>query len=614
MNVWRTLISIILLAVVSVSARAQDVSITASVDHNPVGLNDQFTYQVEVSGSAQNLPDVQLPDFGSFAVLGGPSVSSSFQIVNFNMSASKTYTMTLMPRNVGTFKIGAASASFKGKDFKSNSVDVTVVKQSAQNQPIPQNRPGSRGRQSGETDQDLSKILFLKAIPSKRSPYVNEEVTLSYKIYFRANITNNEVSKLPEAVGCWVEDYPIPQRPKIYTETLNGVQYNVAEIRKVALFPSRAGKITVSPMELIVETVIRQRSRNSRDLFDSFFNDPFGQVVKKRLSSGPVVLNVKPVPEAGKPADYSGLVGDFKIHSSLDKNAVQANEAVSYKVKISGSGLLKFLNKLPVEFSPDFEVYDPKVNENMNKSGARMSANKEFEYVVIPRLAGQHRIKAFSLSYFNPADRRYHEMRVPEYSIDVSKGKDLALGSGSGAGLSKEEVRLLGSDIHFIKEEAGDFKPIGRLPYMNWWFYLSLILPVGVLGMAWIYRNHLEKMSTNVEYARSRKAHKQAQMQLREAKTLWKQGKGAEFYGAVSRGLTGYVADKTNQSAAGLVRDDVLQILGKSRVEDDLRNQFLTCLDEADFRRFAPGNVQDGDMKQFYDRAENILVKLEKYF
>lgn len=601
-----------LLLIPFLSGWGQDIKITASVDKNPVGLNEQFSYEVEVSGSTQNLPNVNLPDFSEFAIVGGPSTSTSFQIVNFDMKASKTYTMVLMPKNVGTFRIGAASIKYKGKIYNSKTVDVTVEKQTTTNR---QPKQTPQGRQKQKSGVDLSKAIFLKVIPSKRTVYVNEEVTLRYKIYFRVNISGNEVEKLPEAVGAWVEEYPMPQRPKIYQETLDGVRYNVAEIRKVAVFPSRPGKITVSPLNMIVEAVVRrQRQRDPFSMFDDFFNDPFGQVVKQRISSGGIQLNVLPLPEKGKPDQFSGMVGQFKIHSSIDKKTVPTNEAISYKVKISGIGLLKFLNRLPIKFSPDFEVYEPKINETISKTGARISSNKEFDFVIIPRVAGEHRIKALQLSYFNPSNKKYAFLKIPEYKIAVTPGKDLSLGVGGGTVLSKGEVQLLGKDIRYIKENLTNLKPIGYLPYQSLWVYISFILPLIVLGIAWTYRNHLEKMSTNIQYARSRKAHKQAQSRLKEARSFLKQKKVAEFYGAISNSLIGYVADKTNQPAAGLLREDVEGLLKKAGVDEELKKDFLNCLDEADFRRFAPGEANDEDMLEFYKNTEKILVRLEKYF
>jgi hypothetical protein len=516
-----------------------------------------------------------------------------------------------MPQKVGTYTINPASAEYKGKKIQSNAVELTVVKS------VTQKQPGQPAPSQPASPQkvDTGEAVLLKVFPSKKTVYINEGIVLSYKIYFKTNITGNEITKLPEAVGSWVEEYPTVQRPRIYTETLKGVRYNVAEIRKVAIFPSKSGKLTISPLEMIVDVVVRrQRRRDPFSVFDDFFNDPFGQVVNKRISSGAVSINVQPHPVQDRPPHFTGLVGDFKIQSSLDKKSIPANEAVSYKIKIFGSGLLKFLNSIPQEFSPDFEVFDPKVKESINKKGAQISSVKEFEYVLIPRVPGNQKIKSFQLSYFNPRDKNYKTLMVPEYNLEVTKGKDLAVGVGSGTVLSKEEVQLIGQDIRFIKEKVAGLRPIGHMPYNNWWFYLSLTMPVLLLGIAWVYRNHLEKMSSNVQYARNRKAHKQAQHHLKQARSFLKSEKKVNFYSAISNSLLGYVADKTNRPTAGILREEVQDLLKSAGVVDTLQKDYFQCLDEADFRRFAPGDVNYQQMQKFYHRTEKVLIGLEKNF
>ncbi len=604
-KIWLWLI----FALVAVGIRAQDIRLTASVDPNPVAVGEQFIYRVEVSGSVQNLPEVELPNLDQFALLAGPNVSSSFQIINFSMQASKTYTLYLAARQEGTYQIGPATAKYQGKTYRSNSLRLKVVKQSQK--PAARNQGSSRQKTS--RSNDLSRWIFLKVIPSKKQVYQNEQVTLTYKFYYRLNIQNYSIEKLPEAAGCWVEDYPLPKRLRVRNEVVNGIQYNVAELKKIAVFPSRAGRVKISPLEMMVEAVIRRRStRDPFDLFDDFFDNPFGQVVRKLVTSGPVVIEVLPPPENGKPDGFNGLVGDFKIISSLDRTETKTNEAISYKVKIMGNGLLKFLNKLPVEFPPDFEVYEPKIKEHTSKKGELISSEKEFEYVLIPRVAGEFKIGELKIPYFNPADRSYHLLRVPEYTVNVAKGKEIA-GLG-GAVLSKEEVHLLGQDIHFIKENLPRFRTVGQLPYQSVGFYVMAVLPLFLFAVAFVYRNHLEKMSSNVQYARSRKAHRQARERLKESRRFLKENRVSDFYGAVSKALIGYIADKTNQPAAGLVAEDVLNILRQRQIEGEVLNEMGALLQEADFRRFAPGQADTRQMQLFYKRAENLLVKLSKFF
>ena len=223
------------------------------------------------------------------------------------------------------------------------------------------------------------------------------------------------------------------------------------------------------------------------------------------------------------------------------------------------------------------------------------------------------KLKVLLLAYFNPEDKRYHHLKIPEYSVQIEQDKDSNMGLGSGTLLSKEEVKLLGKDIRYIKENHPKFSQIGALPYHFWHFYALIIFPLFGLALSVVYRNYQDKMSSNIKFARSKKASKQAQIRLKEAKLLLKQNKISEFYGEVSRALLGYVADKTNQSAAGFLRDDVIAIFEARNVDEQLFKDYLACLDEADFRRFAPGSVSGSDQQDFYTKAEQILTRLGKY-
>jgi len=586
---------------------AQNIQITASIDRNPVGLNEQFTYQVEIKGETNNLPEVKLPDFENFAVLSGPNVSTSVQIINFKMSSTRTYSVVLMPRSVGTFRIKPATARYKGKKLQSNAIQVQVVKGTRQ----PQAKRQSKQRPSARDERALSKALFLKAVPSRRSVFVNEQITVSYKIYFRVNIQNPNFLKLPETPGFWVEEYPIDKNIPITQEVVNGVQYNVAEIRKMALFPSKTGKLVISPMELEVEAIVRRRQRDPFNLFDDFFQDSFGQVITRKLVSNPINITVKPLPEEGKPAGFAGLVGNYRIHASLDKAAAQTDEALSLKIRIFGNGNLKVLSALPLKFPAGFEVYDPKVKENINHSGAYISESKEFEYVIIPRVPGQFTIKSISIPYFNPLKKIYNVLKTPDFTLNIIPGKNYA-DNLNGSYISKEAVRFLGKDIRFIKDQL-EIQPIGYVPLRSFYYWVAIVVAPLLLLLSVFYKKHQEKMSSNVEYARKRTANKMARRRLKEARRLLKDSPDASFYGEISRAFLGYIADKTNRSAAGLLKEDVAELLKNYQVEESLVQEVLKLLDEADFRRFAPSQLNGKDAQNFYDRAEELLVRLEKF-
>lgn len=591
------MLAILFLGMQSISA--QDLKLTASVDRNPVGVSEPFVYQLVVSGTTQNLPNIELPDLSNFTLLSGPNQSSSFNMVNGAVTTSRTYSMELLPKKAGKHTFPAVAVEYRGRTYRSNAVTVTISA----------NASGGSNTQSNRRNINEP---YMRAVPSKRTVYVNEPFNVSFKVYFRQPVRNLNYIKQPETVGFWVEEFEIPSNIPVEKEVINGVEYNVATVKKLALFPTKSGELSVSPMQLSVN-VQKNRRRDPFSMLDNFFDDPLGRTVRKVLSTKAIKINVRPVPQKGKPADYSGLVGSFTMRASLDKSSVEANQALSYKIRVNGNSNLKSLNNLEIPFPNSFEVYDPKVKDNTNLSSGYFKASRELEYVLIPRTAGDFQIKPFKFSFFDPASKTYKTLTSPQYDITVSEGKDLASGINSQY-LQKSDVQLIGKDIHFIKEDALSLIPLGYKPYSGGWFWLALILPLAFFGIAYGYRNHQEKMSTNVEYARRRKALKQASKRLKTAEAFLKKEAFADFYGETARGLIGFVADKTNHAAAGLLRDDVLKILKERELESSLIDEYMKCLDEADFRRFAASAITSEEATAFYNRALEILAKLGKSF
>lgn len=593
---WKALWVAAMLA--AMPAAAQEIALEASLDRNPVWVNQTFTYRLEVSGQASSMPEPNLPPFSEFRVVAGPNTSTSFQIINGKVSSNKTLSVTLMPRRVGEFTIPPVDLRHEGRLYRSNAVTVRVTSQ----------QPGAATDAPGEA----AGRLFMRVIPSKRSVYLGEPLDVSFRVYFRVPIRNPDFVKLPETVGFWVEEYELPQNIPIEKETIGGVEYNVAEVKKLALFPTKTGTLGISPMQLALQVVERRSRRDPFSLMDDFFDDPFGRTVRKILVTDSVSIAVKPLPAAGRPANFTGLVGRFRIDTDIDKGAVETNEAISYKVRLAGNGTLKSLSDLPLTFPTSFEVYDPKVKDAVDKTAGRpFSASRELEYVLIPRRPGEFEIPAVALAYFDPAQGRYRTLETRPYTIEVSQGANLA-GDGVPGYVPKSDVTLLGRDIHFIKEGNLSLVSAGAKPYRSAWFYGTLALPLLLVGLAYGYRSHLDKMSTNQEYARRRTAFKQAHRRLKGAEARLKDGDLQGFYGEASGGLIGFVADKTNRPAAGLVRGDVEALLRERRVDDELVDEYLRYLDEADFRRFAPGDHSETDARAFFERAAEMLERLGK--
>lgn len=591
-------------------AWSADIQITTSVDRTVIGLNETFTLEVTLSGDKANKAgQPQIPDLSAFATyMGSSGTSQNIQIINGRMSVSISYSFTYMTTQLGKFTIPAVTVQFNGSSYSSNPIEIEIVS-SRSGQP-----PGSAAPRTPapSIDQPLTpgtdENLFLRAVVSKRRIYVNEPVMLSYKIYTRVTVTQYGINKLPETAGFWVEEYPLGNQPPTHEEIYNGKKYIVAEIKRQVLFPTAAGTKSVGPMQ--IECNVRVQTQR-RSIFDSFFDDPFfGRSVTKAIASNPITIEVMPLPESGKPANFSGLAGQFNLSANVDKQTVKTNEAMSLVVKISGTGNIKMVPTPVLEVPPDFEKYEPKISENINRAESGISGNKTFEYVLIPRYPGLHRIKPVFFSFFDLASKSYKTLSTPEFIIDVQKGSDEFLTTTSG--LSKEEVKLVGQDIRFIQLASPEFEKIGVYAYRQFGFLLLFILPVVMVAAAVAYRQHLDRLSENVAYARSRRANQIAMKRLRKAKKLLSEKTQKPFYAEIAKSLMGFLGDKFNISAAGIITDQVEELMKARNIDSQVIQQYLACLQVCDYQRFAPATARQEDMEKFFDQAREAIIALEK--
>ena len=587
------------------------LKIVSSVDKTTLAVNQQITLTVDISGEGANkVGDPELPNTDDFlAFLGSGGTSQSINFINGRMSVQKSFTYYYMAVKEGNFRIDPVKVIYKGKTYESQPISITITKSAPQlQQQIPQSRRGSgvsepQGATQGE--------LFVKALVNKRSVYQNEPVVITYRIYTNVNVTNFAISKLPGTSGFWVEDVPMSRQPEVKEEVINGRKYTTAEVKKMILFPTSPGQKTIDPLGL--ECDVRVQSRRRRDFFDSFFDDPFfGRTVRKSISSSPISIKVLPLPAEKKPANFSGAVGTFKITASIDKNSVKTNEAITLKVKIAGQGNIKILPQPKVAIPSDFEKYDPKITENIDRSGNTVSGSKTYEYVLVPRFPGVQRIEPIEFAYFDINVRDYRVVRTPEIVINVEKGEDEFV-SGS-IGFGKEEVRLIGKDIRFIKKTSPGFRWIGSQAFSSTLYIFLLILPLFVLAGSWGYRSHLDRLSENVAYARSRKANQIAMSRLRKAKELLNEKTQKDFYAEIARALQGFVGNKLNIAEAGMITDKVETMLhSRGADEEDIRS-LVEALQHCDYQRFAPSMSGPEEMKKFFEKAKNIIIKLEKSF
>ncbi|MDP6039965.1 MAG: BatD family protein, partial [Candidatus Latescibacteria bacterium] len=426
-------------------------------------------------------------------------------------------------------------------------------------------------------------------------------------LYMRYDVRTVKYGHVPTFTGFWAETIFEAQRLNIQRETVDGRDFRVAVLKKLALFPTTAGKHTLEQLEILSEIVIARRSRGLFD-FDPFGSfDPFG-TRKVTIRSGDVSIEVKPLP-AGAPRGFGGAVGQFNIRAEATPTTVKAGDPIAVVVVLNGMGNLHTIAEPTRPEGGGFRFYDPKSNLQTQKQGDHLVGQKTFEYVVIPQRAGQTTLPAFSLSYFDPQNARYQVAKTAPIALRVTPGEQAP---EPMAGLRGEEVRALGEDIRYIKPDQTQLVDQSALFYQRGGFWLFQLVPVfGAVG-AYAYRRHRERLEGDVAYARHRRSRSEAQRRLGEAKRLMAAGDGAAFHGEIHRSLAQFLADRTNRSAAGLTADQAGAVLKEHGVAGDVIKRVQQVFSQCDMARFAPGRVSVEQMQALYDQTGSLIGVLER--
>lgn len=597
------LLWMLILTIISFSfAASQEGSFTASVDRNRIAMGEQFEITFTLNGSGKNF---QPPSFTDFLVLSGPNQSTSMQFINGAMSQSISYSYILQPRSEGKFTIGAASIESGGKKIQSNSVSIEVTKGSTQ----PRQQP-SQSQEDASISKQIGDNLFIRVSVDKSNIFLGEQITATYKLYTRVNITNYGVSKVPALTGFWSQEIDLPKNPQFGNEVFNGVQYRVATLKKTALFPQQSGTLEIDAMEADFVVQVQTRRRGG-DIFDQFFNDPFfGNVrnVEYKSKSNSLKINVRPLPP-NPPAGFSGAVGKFTPEFWLDKTETKSNEPVTLKVKISGRGNLKLIQPLKINFPSNLEVYEPKISDNISQGTNVISGSRTFEYLLIPRRQGNQKISSFAFTYFDPDKKDYVSIASPDFNINVTKGTEIV--SAPVAGLSKEEIKLLGQDIRFIKSESVKFRKQGQAFFGSLLFTILTAAPVFLfIGFIFFYKSYEQNVSDVIKF-KSKRATKVAKKRLTAAKILLDNKKREAFYEELSKALWGYVGDKLGIQLSELSKDTVGASLKFRNVSNESISKILNTLDHCEFARFAPSS-DTLDMQKIYNDTVGLISTIEE--
>ena len=597
---------LLILLLVGYGASADNIRFTMEAPE-AVAVGDQFrlSFTLNESGS-----DLQLPDLSNFDLLMGPSTSqsSSFQMINgkTTQSTSFSYIFVLRAKKEGKFTIRPASIKVDGKTYESNSLDIQVVKGQPQQQQSSAAQQGSQAQEATPTGNISKENLFVRLSLDKSSVSKGEQIRATVKLYISQNVPLNgfDEVKLPSYEGFWTKEIDVPQQVNFTREVYNGKIYQVGILKKTILFPQQTGNIKIDPFE--ITCLVRQKVRQQQGLFDDFFDNY--RVVKAKVVSDPITVNVKDLPN--QPANYSGAVGNFNFTGALDKTDIKSNEAVTLKLTVNGSGNLTLINPPKIELPEDFEAYEPKTNQNTVANDNGLSGSVSFEYLFIPRFAGNFKIPAIEFVYFNPSTRQYETRSTQAFTLNVQKGSDDQNAAVVNS-YSNEGVKMIGKDIRFIKQNTSELQPKGISFYGTLGFYSVYGLSLLAFSLVYVVNRKKIKESANLALVRNKRANKIALKRLKAAAGHMKNNKAELFYESVIKALWGYLSDKLSIPVADLNRERASANLLKRGIDQVVVDELMRLIDDCEFARFAPA-AYSGTMKEMYDGAAKVMDIFEK--
>lgn len=573
----------------------------ASVDKNKVGLNEQFEISFTFEGKDINsLNNFTPPAFTNFLALSGPNQSTSMQIINGNVSASRTYSYYLQPRSIGKYSIGSASIQFDGGTFKTQPLTIEVVKGNTQ--------PQQQSNDNTISNADIADNLFIRAIVDKQKVYLGEQVTVVYKLYTRLNIASQmSINKLPNYEGFWSEEIETANNIDFTTEVINGKQYRVGVLKRAALFPSQTGELSITPFELNVPVQIQKKKR-SNNIFDDFFNDPFGrsETYEYNAKSNTVKISVLPLPESKKPESFAGAVGRFEITSSIEQKKYKTNEPITLKLTISGSGNIKLLNIPELTLPTGLDKYEPNTDEQIS-AGAVVTGVKTIEYVIVPRIAGRKEIPPIEFSYFDPSKKSYVTLTTQSYTIDIAQGE-----ANISEYTNKQGVETLDQDIRYLKIESDDISNNSGIVLFQFGYWVSFIVPLVTVVLLVNWKRRQDKLSGNVQLMKYQRAQKVAKNRLKAAKKLSEENKVEIFFTEISLALFGYLEDKLHISKAEFTLDHACEILKGKKIPDQIIDELRDSVQKCEFVRFAPNTDGETAMKEMYESISHVIIEIER--
>ena len=582
----KSILYILIFILCSTSTFAQ-ITFDAKVSKKRLGINERLRIDFEMNQDGDNFNP---PDFDGFRVVGGPNQAISNSYINGKRSYSKTYSYFLSPQSQGKFTIGQATIEIEGETYKSLPIQVEVT------------AAVSKPKDGNNADYVASEKVHLVAEVSNNNPYLNEAISVVYKLYVSHDVSITSSWReidTPKFADFWSQNIDNQGNFKVYEGQYQGEDYRYVVLRTTVLYPQKTGELEIEPLTLDVPIDV---PTNRRD----FFGRRVTTRVNKTISAGKRDINVKPLPAEGKPDDFAGAVGDFNFDVSVNKNTLDANESLELTTTISGNGNLKLFELPSVTLPSSLEVYEPERAENVRTTRSGMNGSVTEKYTVVPQFKGNYPIRPLTFSYFDPTTETYKTLSSDEIIIDVENGPITV--SNDKKTTDKKQVVLDKDQFKYIKLDT-DLQPIASESFFKstlFWSLLGgplLLIPIFILAG----KKRRERLA-DVQGNKLRRANKLAKKYLSEAKK--QMNNKAVFYESLERALHNYLKAKLNIETSDFSKERIASLLSERQVQPETISSFIELLKSCEFARYTPTSTVE--IKEDYSKAVTVISEIDK--
>ena len=572
----------------SITVTAQ-VQFDAKVSKKKLGINERLRIDFEMNQDGDNF---RPPSFDGFRVVGGPNQSISNSWINGKRSFSKTYSYFLSPQTRGKITIAQATIEIEGETYKTLPVEVEVT--AAVEVP----------KDGNNADYVASENVHLVAEVSNSNPYLNEALTVTYKLYVSHDVSITSQWReidTPKYADFWSQNIDNQNNFKVSEGKYNGENYRYVVLRTTVLYPQKTGKLEIEPLTLDIPIDVQG---NRRDIFGRRLMER----VNRTISAGNRTIVVKPLPLEGKPDGFNGAVGDFSFDVNTNKTTLNANESMQLDVKISGKGNLKLFTAPTIKLPSTLEVYEPEHSESVTTTVAGMQGSITDSYTVVPQFKGTYPVNPITFSFFDPKAEKYRTLTSKEFTIEVENGSISSATANANSNEAKKQVVLSKDNFKYIKLNA-NLEPIAQEPFFKSALFWSLLGGPFLLIPLFILVGKKRKARLNdVEGNKLRRANKLAKKYLSEAKRNIQNP--VAFYEALERAFHNYLKAKLNIETSEMEKSHISKLLLERNVEAPVVENFIGLLKNCEFARYA--STSTASVQQDYHKAAEVISTIDK--